>query len=262
MTDYTSVDAKFDRAVEHLECFEREVDIWLKTNPLVMIPKPKPDGPGEEDLYFHVKNPIPPRLPVLLGDCIHNFRCALDHLVMALALANRAGLGVRTVAFPICSEFRTYHGYEEGKPPSQPKRWHGACKVRTLRPPAQAFIEGLQPYHRRGNSWSLVELQELDNRDKHKVILALNPEAVATFVPAPGTTVTYIDPLRLKDGARFATITFGPNYSGVKMYPPVPIGIGMEHSNGVGWLDAIGFPKGVLMPHIGGIIAEAKSLFP
>ena len=38
-----------------------------------------------------------------------------------------------------------------------------------------------------------------------------------TFVDPPGTTITYENPLRLKDGARFATITFDPHRSGVTL---------------------------------------------
>ena len=261
MTDYTSVDAKLARAVEHLERFEIELGAWYKTNPLGVVPKPNPDG-IIEDLFLCVRTPLPPSLPALLGDCIHNSRCALDHLVMALAVDNGMRPGNKTTSFPVSPGFASYHGYEAGQPPVRPQRWNGAYQVRKLRDPAQAFIEGLQPYHRKGNSWTLVELKQLDDRDKHRYIFRLDPEITATAIDPPNTTVTYVTPLRLKDGTPFATITFGPDYSGVKMYPPVPVGVMVEHSNGVGWLDVVGFPKAQLIPHVECIVSEAKRLFP
>ena len=131
-----------------------------------------------------------------------------------------------------------------------------------MRTAAKAFIEGLQPYHRKGNAWTLIELKQLDDRDKHRRIFRLDPEIVATFADPPNTAVAYVTPVRLKEGAPFATITFGPGYSGMKMYPPVPVGVMVEHSNGVSWLDVVAFPKTQLLPHIEWIVSEAKRLFP
>jgi hypothetical protein len=227
--DYTSVDAKFARAAEHLERFEGELSAWYKTNPLGMVPKPNPDGVSE-DLFLHVSNPLPPALPALLGDCIHNSRCVLDHLVMALAVDNGMNPGNKTTSFPISPDFVSYHGYEKGETPVRPNRWNGAYQVRKLRTAAKAFIEGSQPYHRKDNAWTLLELKQLDDRDKHRHIFRLDPEIVATLADPPNTAVTYVTPVRLKEGAPFATITFDPGYSGVKMYPPVPVGVMVEHS--------------------------------
>lgn len=143
-----------------------------------------------------------------------------------------------------------------GTRPASPPRGTGRYQIRALRPDAQSFIESLQPYRRTGTSWTLTELHQLDNRDKHRSLLELSPEAIATFNPAPGTTVTYVNPLRLREGEPFGTITFPVERSGPKQYPPMPIGIGVEHSNRVGWLDVPGFPRGQLLPHIRGIVDD------
>jgi hypothetical protein len=95
-----------------------------------------------------------------------------------------------------------------------------------------------------------------------QVLSQVDPEIVAIFANPPNTAVTYVTPVRLKEGAPFATITFDPEYSGMKMYPAVPIGVMVEHSNGVGWLDVVAFPKTQLLPHIEWIVSEAKRLFP
>lgn len=262
MTEYESVDTKLARAIDHLENLETELRRWYETNPFRMVPQPNPSGLNE-DLIFQIKNPMPPAINALLGDCIHNFRSVLDHLAMALAVDNGADPYDFTVQFPIRDTFKGYHGYEQHEAPISPApRGTGAYQIRALGPAAQTFIEGLQPYNGKGRSCTLIELNQLDNRDKHRSILDLNPEAVATMKDSPGTTVTYEDPLRLKDGARFATITFDVNYSDVKTYTPVPTGIGVEDSNRTGWLDIPGFPRGQLLPHVREIVEEAKRLFP
>lgn len=264
MTDYGSVDAKIARAVEHLAELEAERSRWFESNPLRAVPQPQGDG-SREDLYLEVRVPMPGSLNALLGDCVHNLRSALDHLAMALAVDNGADPYDFTVQFPICGTQDAFFGRpnpKTGRRPRTPPRGTGGHQVRALSPSAQAFVEGLQPYHRGNTSWTLTELQQLDNRDKHRSLLELSPEAIATFHAAPGTTVTYADPLRLQDGAYFATVTFAPGYSGVKVYPALPVGIGVEQANRRGWLDVPGFPRGQLLPHIRAIVDDARCQFP
>jgi len=260
--DYEGVDAKLDRAVEHLDVFEHELGVWMQGDPPVMTIKPHPGDAQSEDLYFEIKVPAPTVLNMSLGDSVHNFRSTLDHLAMTLALDNGADPYDRSIGFPICGTFRAYHGHEQHEPVIPPPRWSGAYKVRALRPAAQTFIEGLQPYRQNDLAWTLSELQQLDNRDKHRSLIEINPEAIATFHPAPGTTVTWVDPLRLENGARFATVTFDANYSGVKVYPPVPVGVGVEHSNRIGWLPLPGYLRTQLLVQVRRIVSDAERLFP
>lgn len=264
VTDYRSVEAKLARAVELLEDLEAERTRWFGSNPLRMVPKPTGDG-RSEDLYMEVLVPMPLTLNALLGDCVHNFRSTLDHLAMTLAIDNGADPYDFSIQFPICDSPEAFFGKvspKTGALPGSPPRGTGRYQIRALHPDAQRFIESLQPYRRTGTSWTLTELHHLDNRDKHRSLLELSPEAIATFHPAPGTTVTYIDPFRLREGERFGTITFPAGFSGPKQYPPIPVGIGVEHSNRVGWLDVPGFPRGQLLRHVREIVDEAERLFP
>lgn len=54
-------------------------------------------------LKLPTAEPLDPVLPLIIGDCIHNLRSALDHLVFQLALLNKAGTeSASKTAFPIC----------------------------------------------------------------------------------------------------------------------------------------------------------------
>jgi hypothetical protein len=252
MTDYTSVDAKLGRAVEHLDGFRSELEAWYATDPMHVVSQPNPDR-RSADLYFQVSNPMPSTLNVLLGDSVHNLRSALDHLAMALAVDNGANPYDRFISFPICKDFKAFHGHDEQQPPRPPEQWPGANKIRALRPAAQAFIEGLQPKAGRDMAWTLWELQELDNRDKHRTILDINPEAITTLNPA-WATILYEEPLRLRD--------YVPGHEQMPVLPFIPACVAVERSNRLGWLNLPTFVGEQVLPYVRSIIKEAKQRFP
>lgn len=96
---------------------------------------------------------------MVIGDCLHNMRSALDHIVWQLVLANHQAPG-KSNAFPITDTAN---------------RFRDICRKRLngVSPPAQAIIEGLQPYHHRQNHRNLGPLwtlSELANTDKHRTL--------------------------------------------------------------------------------------------
>lgn len=117
-----------------------------------------------------------PRWGLVVGDCLHNARSALDHLVYQLAILH---LGrelteqeARRAMFPVHETPDSY-------------RDNGARHVRDLRDVDRARIEILQPYHALDESiWGpdkmpgppapvpryLDLLSRLDNTDKHRTI--------------------------------------------------------------------------------------------
>ena len=133
MTDYTSAQAKLGRAEEHLEALEGELRAWFATEPLDAIPSARIGD--TEDWHIEISTPLPGRLSLIAGDCVHNIRCALDHLAMALAVANGASLDDRSVAFPVCSNDADFASRNSLTP---------------LRHDARGFIESVQPYRRPG----------------------------------------------------------------------------------------------------------------
>lgn len=112
----------------------------------------------------------------MVGDCIHNFRSALDHLAFQLAEAHSRPVPpnlIRSSAFPI---FKTGNNYRRRGPSG------AAWKMRGMSRYARGTIERLQPYHRRTHPelWRLWQLDELWQVDKHRMIhlCAAVPEQV------------------------------------------------------------------------------------
>src|SRR5260370_38852808 len=57
-------------------------------------------SPGEHILWLEVVRPPPPEISLTLGDCLHDFRSALDHLMWQLVLAT-GGQPTASTQFPI-----------------------------------------------------------------------------------------------------------------------------------------------------------------
>lgn len=119
---------------------------------------------GEFDVI--AKMPDPPLIiGLLIGDCVHNLRSALDHIVYALIWTNPARLGrppSEKAMFPICD---TRQGYLHQI--KQLKRLDGIPET------VAALIETLQPYHNREKGLDhtlhpLWVLNKLENIDKHR----------------------------------------------------------------------------------------------
>jgi hypothetical protein len=229
MTDYVSVWAKLRRAEEHLEAVERELRIWIQSKPVSLVPA----GPPKANAY----------------GTSHNFRSALGHLAMALAVDNGADPYDSTILFPICGHPGRFYGQPvRGIRRAVPPRGTGGYAIRALRPAAQAFIEGLQPYSGKHGTTGLTELQHLGNRDKHRFIIEPRLEILATFQPPPGVIYRYASSLTLKDGAYFAAASCQSGYSGVKVQPPISAGICVERSSRVGFMEIQPFVRRDILP--------------
>ena len=116
----------------------------------------------------------PPKLGLLIGECVHQYRSALDHLAFQLLIANTKGrIPARVVKrseFPIFNSGPKFRGKRNRK--GKLSSGSGRAKIEGIDPRAQAVIEWLQPYHRRKNprALSLWQLQELANIDKHRLL--------------------------------------------------------------------------------------------
>lgn len=175
--------AKIDRAKEHRDLLARLLrdTFSVETNrPRLGI---KFDArTGRHVLYIsylpdldHVLR----RASLCLGDIVHNFRSALDHLTYQLALWNTGGHVSRPkrVQFPILDE---------------PDHFNSARSdaLREVHPDHQAIIERFQPYHGLpealgiGPSFhSLAVLRDLDNADKVRLItpVLMPPAPLAAY---------------------------------------------------------------------------------
>ncbi len=156
--------AKLDRADEHLEACKTEVATFLQGNPYEVVSKLEREA-GRVRLILRIYRDPPLRIATIAGDCIHNLRSALDHLIAALVSevgATPTDKEWRGIRFPV---FESRRAWKDGH----------ARHVKWLTGPMIAEIEAFQPYHGwdgSGPSWHpLLRLDTLWNWDKHQLLL-------------------------------------------------------------------------------------------
>lgn len=202
--------AKLGRAHHHLNELHAQVADYLASEPYSVTV----DVDLEARKQFHRIHirPIPVvEWALLIGDCVHNARSALDHAVWSLAFRyNPAGTPKdRTTAFPIFSSRKSWKDYG------------GLRAIRRLPPHLQTFIKWTQPYRRRDPKYHpLTILHELDNEDKHKVltitVLATNQTTMRVHIGGPDYSDDRSDVVYLGAFEDGAIIAEGPS-ADVKM---------------------------------------------
>jgi hypothetical protein len=206
--------AKLDRAENHLRGFEEEVRTFLGPN-LYSIQSDRYPETRHYEFRVHFSRAVPHiRWGVLVGDIVHNIRCALDYVAWELAEAEGESMpNDRRTMFPLFIDPRLYER-------------HGKPRIRRLGERAQTMVERLQPY-RRENRYAdpLWLLEELDSADKHKLL-------TVTLIAVKDGILTYHVPLKYRvdgttfliqgdivEGANVGTLSFAEPPSG---YPPMP----------------------------------------
>lgn len=206
MSDFGGIEAKIDRAGQHIDALNDEIRAWAERDPYTVLSDP--GGPALSHrayLKFRVV-PDTQRWGLLLGDAVHNLRSALDHLIYALAV-RVSGLnpppGWRRLAFPILDESKSWKGKRDRR-------------LKSLTAPMRAAIEAVQPYRfgpvdsaHRDLLWML---SELDNADKHREIRPLaavtaDMERFLRTVTGGPMTVKWFPTVPLEDGATILTVT-------------------------------------------------------
>jgi hypothetical protein len=110
---------------------------------------------------------IPPDITAILGDVLHDWRSALDHLAWQLAIKAGNDPPPARTEFPI---FLAADEFSATSLQGRPKSTSGLFKMRGLGSGDQAAIEGLQPYNAREPLFHpLWLLQEFSILDKHRV---------------------------------------------------------------------------------------------
>lgn len=115
------------------------------------------------------------RYSTLVGNCVHNLRSTLDHIVAQLVVASGAQVR-RSNQFPIAESDEEY-------------RKQAARMLVGVRGELRAAVEGCQPYNDPGTDPStphpLLVLKEMSNLDKHQIINAVQ------LVSPPGSRVNF-----------------------------------------------------------------------
>ena len=151
---------KLARAKHHFESFKTEVDRYIQhgTNYGVLDAN---RNVNSAIMDVQVRHPIPPDIPLIIGDCVQNLRSALDYLVWEMVIATGSQPSKRN-AFPICTTDAAFD-VEADK-----KRLRGISDPELI-----AKIKALQPC-KNGNvpeQDPLFILDELTNINKHRRIL-------------------------------------------------------------------------------------------
>lgn len=159
-----------------MQRLEREGRRWLKPHPYRVYSELDAEGRNKLIKVEILRDP-PAELGLIIGDCLHNLRSALDNLAYDLARSHRGVPLSKSVAresqFPIfkdCDQFLD----------------KGMDQIRGIAPVCKTIIKGLQPYYR-GEKFAyhrLWMLRELSNSDKHRVLhpTLLLPQAASMFV--------------------------------------------------------------------------------
>lgn len=234
-----SVRLKLDRASEHLEELEGEIQKFLSSEPYAVKRVQEPNS-GEIVFYWERYILPPARLGLIVGDSIHNLRSALDHLALALAETGAASAGktltereMARIQFPITKSLNNFN--KELK----------AGRLAYIAPNTQSVIEQQQPYHTshppHDNS-VLVIVQRLDNRDKHRALNLLGtiPSVGRVNWPKPltrGSNLQYPKYRCTEPGAELCRILIPGLYLRADI-PETRIDFGIELV-GFHWLEGV-----------------------
>jgi hypothetical protein len=196
---------KISWAQHHFDDLKTNIDDFFTRNKYVVIVER--GGGGHERFVARVKNP--PEMPwipwsLMIGDCVHNLRSALDYLVWELAGADPKDIHTM---FPIYTN---------------PTKYAQGARTRIARLPAevQVLIEKLQPYNSApteelANKSALAALNRLNNADKHQLLtfIAAMPNAgnivftIPERAPKPQHRIQAFD-VPLEHDAIVAELTF------------------------------------------------------
>jgi hypothetical protein len=205
--DLSSCWAKFRRAEAHIDSLEREIVSWVASNPYRLAKQTSSDFTRHGYVIGVLNEPDLERWSLIASDAIHNLRCALDHVIYAIAVF-QSGTDpppdADTLAFPICDT---------------PERFRGARrKIRALSERVRSELEAVQPYNRAHPRLPplLGLLRDFNDSDKHKILhVAMaqlwnaNFQNVDTSVLLRGEQVQlWISMADVMDGAEIAAIIY------------------------------------------------------
>jgi hypothetical protein len=215
VTRLESARAKLARAEEHAQALDLICQEFLNTNPYMTVGKFDPDS-RKYSVHLSVAHEPPTRLSTILGDFLFDLRSALDNAVFELAVLHSGQdppPDEEGIEFPVFVDIPPFE--------ARKKRRIGA-----LRPEAQTFIRGLQPFQDGKDAtasvlWILHELNRIDkHRRLHAVAGRFGNEIVFRDTTPPGLDLTVhgmSPPVPLDDDAELLTMSVGGTKREVKV---------------------------------------------
>lgn len=154
MREFPSAQLKIDRANHHISDVEARINAFLKTNPCTLRPQYNAQTAYTDYMVQDVAE-VDPVISLIIGDAIHNLRCALDHLAVAL-VKDTGATPSRSTYFPISDSPGKYATTAPGQ-------------IQGISIADKKRIDGLKPYLSGDDRfWGL---HRMDITDKHNLIL-------------------------------------------------------------------------------------------
>jgi hypothetical protein len=157
---FESVWQKIDRARRHADDLEAEITAFRASKPyqIEMISSPVLSN---DSYRLKSARPLPPSIPLIVGDAAHNIRSALDHLAWAVVSERQRSSHTQ---FPI---------WVKNDAP-KPGKWREEVDRRLNGAPYAmiAAVYELSPWET-GLNKDLWAVHELDRIDKHRLLLSV-----------------------------------------------------------------------------------------
>ena len=224
MTDLNDAFDKLGWARQHFEALQREIKPFEESDKHHITVDINADA-GEYVFYVHDLEDPKSHWGLLIGDCLHNARTALDYLMVRLdaLVTRRDPADIGDIAFPITRSAKLFSGAKGIANARQNLAFSGYL----------TRIEELQPYNignvsiwgaRDGSPLihalptALQRLSALDNIDKHRVVHATwgrvdfleSIDAVIAFPPGFVSLPSVWNGAALENGAEIGQWRFVP----------------------------------------------------
>jgi hypothetical protein len=182
---------KYTRGREHLNAIVDLVEAWVSGTTYETVSALDPESSELvrcQNYFAEVRGPELPKLADVLGDCLHSFRGALDHVIWFAS------------TFPTGDPPRNPR--EVGFPVSLRKSSYAGKGLHAVTPSVSAIVETLQPYHAgdKAKYQPLWILSELNRIDKHREVHAVSYAALVSEITVSNLTF----------GSWFETREIGP----------------------------------------------------
>jgi hypothetical protein len=161
---------KVKRAQKHMVDIKREAVRYTNTHPYEFIPIRQPYREHNIRHRLRIVQDPDPVLALMLGDFVHNLRCALDHIIVAcVPKCDRS----ETTSFPM-SFVDLFAKDPNGDFVSNDAKARENFKrsIGGLHPDARTIVIRAQPYNAGSEAgrWTLGIISRLDNTDKHRAL--------------------------------------------------------------------------------------------
>jgi hypothetical protein len=157
VADLSSARSKLRWAERRLDELKNDVRVFLDTKPYTIVHERDEESRDHRWRVRVERQPPAEDWAMIFGDCIHNARAALDHILWQIAGSSPTDT---TTQFPIFIDPAKF-------------RSSGTRPLKLLDRRAVAFVKWLQPYRRSDPFASkLWPIQLFDAADKHKTVLA------------------------------------------------------------------------------------------